>query len=153
MEKQIGTIKGHRVIIERDLNDGKAISYKVAEFVSVSDFEKLQIEVAMKQKAMKEEQAIERAKFEEEEKLRAYEKEEIERQERYDQKYSLEHFLMCHNAIQHKILVGLVEDDGSFPLLLDNVLNGALSVEEAINSNEALGELFYNIFGLEEGEE
>lgn len=151
MEKQIGTTKGHRVVIQRDMKDGKAISYEVAEYLSPSDFEKLQLEVKLKQEELVKEQEMLNIKLEAEERERSKKLDEEAKIKAYNNLYSFDHFAVCHSIIQNKIFLGAIEDDGSFSLLLDSVLNEELTVEEAVDSHEEMAKLFYKFYGNIEG--
>lgn len=152
-ERQIGAIKGHRVVIERDLSDGKAISYKIAEYLTVDAFEKLQLEVAQKQKELSLEALQERNVFEEEMRIEADKKAQRAKDEAYKTKYSLTNFIIAHNTIQHWILLGngMEEDDADiykdFPRLLDDVLDGKISIEDAVKSYDILNDLFNKMTG------
>lgn len=148
-EIQRGIQKGHRVVIKRDITDGKAIGYQVAEFLSVSDFEALQLEVEQKQKQLAKEKEQQLQKEKEKELLEKQKSEEKEKIRAIKEKYSIRNFTIAHNAIQHKILVGLVDDDGSFPLLLDRVLERELTVSEALELSDDLKKMFESIFGGE----
>lgn len=137
---------GHKVIIEYDAK-GNAIAFHDLYALSSDEYTTLKQEVN-KYNSELEEEKEKQARLQEAQELKEkQEQEEKEKQEQeeqeYNNKYSKTNFLNCINQILIGQTFGWYSiDKATYKSLILSVLNEELTVEEAVNSNEVLKNLF-----------